>query len=828
MKLNIKERMIKLKNIFSLKRASQTEKSENNENSSKKISKRKMRSIKRTTQNAIDYEAMMKNGICYNGDDFYSAVLKFTDVNYQIARAEDQESIWTKYMEILNSLGSESGIQLVIHNHTVDEDDFEKNILMAPKGDVLDKDRAEFNKVLRANINMGTNNIVTDKMFVYTTKMDDMDEALKDLHFKGTEFEDRFKELGCDAHVMNGKERLETIHNMFSPAQPFYFDYDKVNETFTTKDVIAPTSFDFTKKDRFMIGNRFCRCLWLKNYSTELSDKYINDLTKIEHNLVISFHMKSVARGEELPLIKSNIAGMELQKMEEQKKALRDGYDPDMIPMELKYSLDSAYELLHDVQSMDQRLFICQFFIMLNCETEKELEDVTKQVLTKAKKYSTEMVILDYQQEACMNACLPLGRSKVYAGAGGKGRTLTSPVCGILIPFTSQELMQKGDSIYYGLNPTTNNLIMANRKELDNGSGWLLAKPGSGKSFATKREIVQVILNTNDDVVIIDPEKEYELLTGRYSGSYINVSTTSGVYFNPFDGDDTDVNFLSEKAEFLQSMMAHIMCVDNLTPQYVSIIDRTLRELWASYESKKNNNKDVSVPRPTLDDFANLLAEQKEKEAESLALALGIYTKNGTYNLFSKPSNINMNNRLIGFNIRDLSEGLKTLGMFVILETLWTRIKRNFEAGRRTWIYVDEIYLMFANDYCVNFFYTLWKRARKYGAILTGITQNVEDLLHNEKIGTLLSNSNFIVMLNQSSQDRDNLAALLNLSPQMLSSITNAKKGSGLLQCGSAIIPFRDNFPKDNDIYEVLTSDFDEIVEFRKEKERRSKLKMET
>ena len=425
------------------------------------------------------------------------------------------------------------------------------------------------------------------------------------------------------------------------------------------------------------------------------------------------------------------------------------------------------------------------------------------------------MVVLDYQQEQCMNACLPLGQSKVYAGAGGKGRTLTSPVCGILIPFTSQELMQKGNSIYYGLNPTTSNLIMANRLELDNPSGWTLAKPGSGKSFAVKREIMQVILNTDDDVIIIDPENEYKPLTKRYNGSYINVSTTSGTYFNIFDGDDNEVNFLTEKAEFLQSVMAHILCVPNLSPQYVSVIDRTLRELWARYEQKVNDNKYVDIKKPTLDDFADLLAEQPSQEAKSLTLALGIYTKDGTYHLFSKESNVNMDNRLTTYNIRDLSEGLKTLGMFVILETLWTRIKRNFEAGKRTWIYIDEIYLMFANEYCINFFYTLWKRARKYGAILTGITQNVEDLLHNEKIGTLLSNSNFIMMLNQSSQDRDNLAKLLNLSPQMLSSITNAKKGSGLLQCGSAIIPFSDNFPKDNELYNILTSDFDEIVKLR-------------
>lgn len=792
---------------------------------SKKQSKSSIRKIKRTTQNAINYDAMMQNGVCYLGDDLYSCAMQFTDVNYQIARQEDQESIWNNYMEILNSLGTETGIQLVIHNHQIDAQDLENEIMMKDKGDRFDEDRRNFNNVIKLNLSKGTNNIVTDKMFVYTTKNDEFEEAKKDLDYQSREFQDKFKELGCNVNVMNGKERLEQIYTIFRPSGKFFFDYEKVNETFTTKDAIAPTAFDFTKKNSFEIDDRFCRVLYLQNYSTEMSDRFINDLTKVEHNLVISFHMKSVTRGEEIPMIKTNIAGMEMQKMDEQKKALKEGYDPEMIPMELKYSLESAYDLLEDVQRRNQRLFICQFFIMINAESEKDLEDVTKIILTKAKKHSTEMVPLNYQQEKGMNACLPLGRSDVYAGAGGKGRTLTTPVCGVLIPFTSQELMQKGESsFYYGMNPTTNNLIYANRKSLPNASGWYLAKPRSGKSFGVKREIAQIIMKTQDDVIVIDPENEYEFLCKRYNGANIKVDSQSNLFFNPFEGDIKDPLFISEKADFMQSFMANILQYEVLDAKQKSVTDRSLRIMYATYEQElreyeenvKNNIYKEKPEFPTLDTFKTILKAQPEKVAEDMYEALGIYTDNGTYNMFSKPSTVNVENRFVTYGIKDLSEGLKSLAMMVILETLWTRIKKNFTNGKRTWVYIDEIYLLFFNKYCVNFFYILWKRASKYGGVLTGITQNVEDLIHDEKIRTMLANSNFIVMLDQAATDRDELAVLLNLSNQMLSSITNAKKGSGLMLCGNAIIPFRDEFPKDNPLYEILTSDFDERVAIRK------------
>ncbi|WP_282144910.1 VirB4-like conjugal transfer ATPase, CD1110 family [Thomasclavelia cocleata] len=803
-------------------------KREQKETKSKKPSNRSVRKIKRTTQNAITYEAMMQDGICYLGDDLYSASIQFTDVNYQIARQEDQESIWLKYMEILNSLGTETGIQLLIHNHQVDKEDFEEQIMMKDKGDEFDEDRRNFNRVIKNNLSKGTNNIKTDKMFIFTSKNENIDEAKKDLQYQTQEFQEKFKELGCNVNVMNGKDRLEQIYTIFNPGGKFFFDYSNVNPTFITKDAIAPTSFNFSKKDSFEIDNRFCRVLWLKNYSTEMSDKFINDLTRIEHNLVISFHMKTFPREDEIPMIKTNIASMEMQKMEEQRKALKDGYDPEMIPAELKYSLESAYELLEDIQRRNQRLFICQFFVMINAENEIELEEITKKVLTRAKKHSTEMIALNYQQERCMNACLPLGKTDVYAGPGGKGRTLTTPVCGAMIPFTSQELMQpSASSCYYGMNPTTNNLIFTSRKLLPNASGWYLAKPRSGKSFAVKREIVQLLLNTDDDIIVIDPENEYEELCCRYKGTNNKVDSQSKMYFNLLEGDITDPVFISEKADFMQSFMANILGYDVLEAKQKSVVDRSLRITFATYEQALNEYKQKiqdgltiePPPFPTLDDFAIVLKGQPEKTAQDMYESLGIYIKDGTYNMFSKTSTDNIYNRFTNFAIKDLSEGLKSLAMMVILETLWVRVKKNFLEGKRTWIYIDEIYLLFFNRYCVEFFYILWKRAPKYGAILTGITQNVEDLIHDEKIRTMLANSNFIVMLDQASTDRDELADILNLSNQMLSSITNAKRGSGLMLCGNAIIPFKDDFPKNNPIYEVLTSDFDERTAIRKKME---------
>lgn len=772
--------------------------------------KKKSKVIKRTVQNAIQYDAMIKNGVCYLGDDLYSAAMKFTDVNYQTAREEDQMSIFDKYMSLLNSLGSESGIQLVVHNRLIDKEEFKDNIFMEHKHDQLDYLRDEFNQMMEQKTYEGNNEIVTEKMIVYTTKNDNYEDAIKEVRLQNDEFYEKFKDFGCECSFLDGQKRLEEIYSILNPSKKFFFDYSQINKAFNTKDAIAPEGFDFSPSDKFKIGNRHARVLCLKNYSTELNDKFIDDLTRINHNLVISFHMKAVPRGEDIAMIKNNIAQMELQKMDEQRKAMKQGYDPDMIPMELKYSLEEATKLRDDIQKRNQRLFVCQFFVMINAESERSLQDVTKRVMTIAKKHTCELVALEYQQEDCLNACLPLGRTKVLAGRAGDGRTLTTPACAIMIPFTSEEIMNTKNCYYYGLNQITDNMILANRRSLDSPAGWILATPGSGKSFALKRERYQTILRTDDHVIQIDPEREYGELCKALKGTVVKMDIENGVFINPLDVDMTEGNYLKQVCSFMQTFMSQIICGSNGNMNNIekSIVDRCTRLIFENYNLKMADKESGIVPqKPTLDDFYDCLMEQKEPLAHDMAISLEMYVKDGSYNIFSKQTNVDMSNRYIVYDIHDLDDSLKPLAMLVILESMWKTIKRNFEHGIRTFVDIDEIYLMLDNEYCVDFLFRLFKRARKFFTIVTGITQNVEDLLQIEKIRTMLSNSQFIMMLNQSTSDRDELAGILGLSNQQTKFITNSPRGTGLLVFGKTIIPFKDKMPNDTKLYELLTTD---------------------
>lgn len=753
---------------------------------------------------------MIKNGVCYLGDNLYSASMKFTDVNYQTAREEDQMSIFDKYMTLLNSLGSESGIQLVIHNRLIDKEEFKDSIFMEKRADDLDYLREEHNRMMEQKTVEGNNEIVTEKMIVYTTKNDNYDDAIKEIRLANDEFYDKFKEFGCECSFLDGQKRLEEIYSILNPSKKLFFNYGQINKSFNTKDAVAPEGFDFSQSDKFKIGSRHARVLFLKNYSTELNDKFIDDLTKINHNLVISFHMKAVPRGEDIAMIKNNIAQMEMQKMDEQAKAIKRGYDPEMIPMELKYSLEEASKLRDDIQKRNQRLFVCQFFVMINAESEHILEDVTKRVVNIAKKHTTELVTLEYQQEACLNACLPLGKTTVLAGRAGEGRTLTTPACAIMIPFTSEEIMNTKNCYYYGLNQITDNMILANRRTLDSPAGWILATPGSGKSFALKRERYQTILRTDDYVIQIDPEREYGELCRALKGTVVKMDIENGVFINPLDVDMSEKNYLQQVCSFMQTFMAQIICnssggMNNIEK---SIVDRCTRRIFENYNLKMADKESGIVPqKPTLDDFYDCLLQQSEPVAQDMAISLEMYVKDGSYNIFSKQTNVDMTNRYIVYDIHDLDDSLKPLAMLVILESMWKTIKRNFERGIRTFVDIDEVYLILDNDYCVDFLFRLFKRARKFFTVVTGITQNVEDLLQIEKIRTMLSNSQFIMMLNQSSSDRDELAGILGLSNQQTKFITNSPRGTGLLVFGKTIIPFKDKMPNDTKIYELLTTD---------------------
>jgi len=534
---------------------------------------------------------------------------------------------------------------------------------------------------------------------------------------------------------------------------------------------------------------------------TDLSDKVISEITELNLNLNIALHIEAIEQKEALDLVKRKIAFMEQQKIDEQKRAIRSNYDVDMIPHELKYSLDEAEQLLDDLQNKNQRMFTMTALIYSCAETKEELQEQVFQISSVCRKNGCTTETLDYLQEEAMNSILPLGKNHINIK-----RTLTTASTAIFMPFSTQELYQE-KGLYYGLNALSHNLILVNRKSLKTPSGFILGTPGSGKSFKGKTEIVNVLLKTDDDVIIIDPEAEYQYLTECFGGTNINISAGSMEHINPMDiSEDYDEDPLKLKSEFLLSLCDLIVGGrKGLTTQEKAVIDRAVTLTY---------NKTFSTFGkqyiPTLKDFYDILTTQPETEAKNVALSLELYIK-GSLSVFANKTNINIQNRLITFNIKDLGKELKTMGMLIVLDQVWNRVTQNRQKGKRTWLYIDEIYLLFQNEYSANFLFELYKRARKWGLIPTGITQNVEDLLLSDYARRMLSNSDFIIMLNQATSDRIELASLLDISEQQLSYVTNAKEGQGLIFAGNSIIPFIDEFPKETELYKMMTTKPEEI-----------------
>lgn len=776
---------------------------------SKKLTKREVR-IKRTTQNSIKYRAMQEDGTCVLPNDLYSRSVMFTDINYQIAPEDVQTAIFGRYMEMLNALGNEYDLQLTINNRLVDEDNYLDSVIMPMQNDHLDLYRQEMNKNVQSKVQKGNNKIISEKIMTYVVKEDNIIEARKSLDLLDQEFDAKLADLGSSAHHMTGMERLETIYSIFNPGERFHFSYRQLTPGMTTKDAISPSMLDFKEnKAYFRIGERYAKVMWLKTWSTELSDRMIQFLSRLEYNMMISFHMKAYERGADISMIKNQIAKMEMQIGDENRKALSNGYDPEMLPMNLAYSYTEAKEQLYSVERQNHRLFDCQFMIMINTATLDELKEVEKAIKVVGKKLSCEFDSLLLQQEEGMNACLPLGLP-----LPGLGRTLTTNVCGILMPFTSQELMGGKRPLYYGMNQTTNNLILCNRSELDSPAGWILALPGSGKSFFAKKEMSSAYLAWKDVcIIVIDPQGEYGSLAKAMDGSVINVSSRTNTFFNPFElAGKLDTDYIRQKADFAQVMMVDIVGNGKLTAGQRSLIDQCVQQMYTRYTLQCEEHPELENPQPTLADLYEIMNEKEDPEAKEMAKAMWMFVK-GSFDIFSKPSNVRVNTRFNVFDISDIGEALRPLGSKVILETLRDKIMQNWAKGIITYVYIDEIYLLLKNDYSENFIYEFYKWCRKFGAIPTGITQNVEDLLERQKTRAMLGNSQFIIMLSQAASDLESLSILLGLSNEQMRCVSNARRGWGLLKFGKTIIPFKDEFPKDTALYDLWNTDPDEIRE---------------
>ncbi|WP_326910663.1 VirB4-like conjugal transfer ATPase, CD1110 family [Sedimentibacter sp. MB31-C6] len=773
-----------------------------------KISKnKKCKRIRRSNsaQGTIPITNIYEDGIIETKKGEYSKTLQFIDINYHIAREDDQIDIFAKYCEFLNFFNSSVKLQITINNKPINKEEFEGKIVLKQKNDHLDIYRKEYNEMLKKQVTKGRNDIEKEKYITISIKANDVIEARNNFIRIENEILGLLRRMGSYGKVLPISKRLEILHDVYRKDNIGNFEYNPkvLKQRFSNvKDVIAPDSFEF-KRDNISIGDSHARVLFIRSLPSFLSDSFLTELTDFGFNMMFSMNINPVEPEFALKLIQKQITGMESNKIEYQRKSVKNGYLDAFIPYELKNNLQEAEELLEDVMNKNQRLFLVNFIILLTEDDKDALDEHTEIIKSAARKYLCQIGSLNYQQEEGLNSVLPLGINDIQVD-----RCLTTEATAVFIPFTSQELLHP-HGMYYGLNAISKSLIMFDRKTLKNQNGFILGTPGSGKSFSAKREMINVLLNTDDDVLIIDPEREYSNLVKNFGGEIINISSNSRRYINPMDmSTNYDEEPLSFKSDFIISLCEVILGGKNgLSAKEKSIIDRCVR---LTYQDYIQNFKEEDIP--TLIDFYKTVKQQKEPEAEGLSIALELYAT-GNLSVFSHKTNININNRLVCFDIKDLGKQLKTMGMLIILDQVWNRITENRKKGKHTWIYLDEIYLLFANEYSANFLFELYKRSRKWGGVVTGITQNVEDLLQSELARRMLSNSDFILMLNQAPMDRVELEKMLNISAAQLTYITNTDSGRGLLFSGNSIIPFIDEFPKDTELYRMMTTKVGEVVD---------------
>ena len=745
---------------------------------------------------------MFPDGICRVTDSYYTKTVQFQDINYQLNQNEDKTAIFDGWCDFLNYFDSSVRFQLSFVNMSANKDNYARYITISPQGDDFDSIRLEYTQMLQNQLARGNNGLIKTKYLTFGVEADGLKAAKPRLERIETDILNNFKRLGVAAEPMNGMERLRLLHGMLhmDEQEPFRFSWDWLAPSgLSVKDFIAPSSFEFRTGRSFGVGRRIGCASFLQILAPELNDRMLADFLDMESSLIVSMHVQSVDQVKAIKTIKRKITDLQKMTIEEQKKAVRAGYDMDIIPSDLATYGTEAKKLLQDLQSRNERMFLLTFIVVNTAGSRQQLDNNVFQAASIAQKYNCQLTRLDFRQEEGLMSSLPLGLNQIEIQRG-----LTTSSIAIFIPFTTQELFQDGkEALYCGLNALSNNLIMVDRKRLKNPNGLILGTPGSGKSFAAKREIANVFLVTDDDIIICDPEAEYGPLVERLHGQVIKISPTSPHYINPMDLNlnySDDENPLSLKSDFILSLCELIVGgKDGLMPVEKTIIDRCVRMVYRDYLSDP-----VPENMPILEDLYNELRRQEEKEAQYIATALEIYVS-GSLNVFNHRTNINIANRIVSFDIKELGKQLKKIGMLIVQDAVWNRVTINREAHKSTRYYIDEMHLLLREEQTAAYTVEIWKRFRKWGGIPTGITQNVKDLLSSREVENIFENSDFILMLNQASGDRQILAKQLNISPHQLSYVTHSGEGEGLLFYGNVILPFVDRFPR-GELYDLLTT----------------------
>ena len=753
--------------------------------------------VPRKVQDIIPVRTIWTDGIFLSGKNKYTKMWRFTDINYAVASRDDKAGMFLGYSELLNSLDSGCTAQITINNRRLNMLDFEDRILIKMLQDMLDYLRREYNGILTAKAK-GSNAIIQDRYITISVNRKSMEDARLYFARIGADLTAHFSRLGSKCIELTANDRLRIIHDFFRTGEEtsYHFDLkDHMRKGHDFRDYICPDSFE-NHSDYFRIGDRYGRVLLLRDYASYISDDMVAEMTAINRNLMLSIDIVPIPTDEAVKEVEQRLLGVETNITNWQRKQNMNNNFSAVVPYDMEQQRKETKEFLDDLTTRDQRMMFAVLTLVHTADSKKQLDNDTEELLTIVRKRLCQMSILRYQQLDGLKTALPFGVRKIDAF-----RTLTTESLAVFMPFRVQEVYDS-HGIYYGNNVISKNMIIADRRRLLNGNSFILGVSGSGKSFAAKNEITNLALATDADIIVIDPEREYAPLIKALGGEVIEISATSPNHIIAMDmsRDYGETDPIIEKSQFLQSLCEQIVAGHKFQKGQQSIIDRCTENVYRYYMQGNY----MGTP-PTLADFREELLKQPEPEAHSLALELELFTR-GSLNTFAKQTNVDTSNRLICYDILELGEQLRAIGMLVILDSILNRITRNRQAGKQTYVVIDEIYLLFMHEYSAQFLYKLWKRVRKYGAFCTGITQNVADLLQSYTARTMLSNSEFIIMLNQAATDRIELAKLLNISNEQLSYITNVDAGHGLLKVGSSLVPFENNFPKDTQLYQLMTT----------------------
>lgn len=750
--------------------------------------------IPRKVQDIIPVQCIWKDGIFKSGGKF-SKTFKFTDINYLVASREDKEAMFLTYSELLNSLDSGASTKLTIYNHRMNQSNFEQSILMPLRGDGLDEYREEYNRMLLDKAT-GGNGITQEKFITISVLKKDIREARAYFARIGADLASHFAALGSKCVEMTAVERLRVLHDFFRPGDESAFTFsfeDKMRKGHDFRDYICP---DYMEKhsDYIRIGEKFARTIYLKDYASYIKDAMVTELTDLNRTMMFSIDINPVPMDEAMRATENIALGVETNIANWQRRQNSNNNFSATVPYDMEMQRRETKEMLNDLTSRDQRMMFAVMTMVHMADTKEQLDSDTDAILSVARKHMCQLAPLKYQQMDGLKTVLPIGVRKINAF-----RTLTTESLAVFIPFKVQEIMDKG-GIYFGENAISHNLIMCNRENLMNQSTFILGVPGSGKSFSAKELIFFLLLNTDDDILICDPEGEYAsmLESMKQIASIIRVSAGGHDRLNAMymvDGYGEN-NPIVVKSQFIMSLVEQIDR-KGVGPQQKSIIDRCTAAVYREAEQ--------SGMVPTLNTLRQKLLEQPEPEAKKIALSLELYTT-GSLDIFGHSSNVDLDKRVVVFDIHGLGTQLKPAGLLVITDTMLNRVTLNWKRGKRTHVFIDEFHVVFENEFSAEFFNSAWRQFRKRNAYPTAITQNVEYLLDSVQASTMLSNSEFIIMLNQAASDREKLAKLLNISHEQMSYITNADSGCGLIKYGGALVPFINRFPKDTKLYQLMTT----------------------